>query len=458
MKGGKSNGLNERDYVGSLLLLLVSLAVYVFNLGRGVRFNGSNVGNSDLLNYLAEEVLIAEPISAIWGMHAQPPLLNSTYAIAYLFEPHQVLVLQMIWLALACSTPLLLYWTLVTVGLRTPWSLGVSALYAIYPNTLGYAFSAYSTTLIQFLFGFLLFAVARAFFARPYGCAMTAAAFMLLTLARAPFVGLLTLAVIAVCLATIIRSNAGWEKRVSVVVVLVAGMLTLAVQLHVIVDFRQFTTGSLGGFSTLRVLNVGLNSEEVRSMDLTDCQRTVLVQADNGTTLSAMQPCVEQYGDLQVRVSRAAERGNEINSRDSLLAAIAAREVALSVVRQKPLALVRGVVGRDNKPGSWHYFVSSTTLKDQPIRQAIDNIPFFAALISVPVLLGGIWMYASRQRRGFGLFLLTLFIYVTAYSLLTEILENDRYKHEAFVIYFAVIGMALFYGTQYRRAKFRASR
>lgn len=146
--------LFHRDFTVYFLVFL-SFILYIFRFAAGAEFNGSIIGSTWSWGSLTENLLIQNPVLAIWNMHSQPPLVNSIYAIAYLFYPNQLIFLQALWFIFTTLIPILLFKSLRLMNLPYKFAFALSCLYCFYPNTLGYAFQDITRLSYNFLLLFL---------------------------------------------------------------------------------------------------------------------------------------------------------------------------------------------------------------------------------------------------------------------------------------------------------------
>ena len=439
--------LFHRDFTVYFLVFL-SFILYIFRFAAGAEFNGSIIGSTWSWGSLTENLLIQNPVLAIWNMHSQPPLVNSIYAIAYLFYPNQLIFLQALWFIFTTLIPILLFKSLRLVNLPYKFAFALSCLYCFYPNTLGYAFSGYNTIVVQFSFAFFVYSLVKLVVSRVRTIIPFCISSAVLFLVRAPFLG------VALILMLLIVYSINFKRYKFVPGCFIAAALSIALimvfQFHYIKDFNQLTSSSLGGFSTLRLLKVGLDNHDYSKLQTNDCETMLLKEADSGDSIKEFPSCQNKALLLRINLDEISEYGNSINSLGSLQVAILARDLALKVLKEHPFSLVNAVFGRDNQLGSLDYFLSVKTLGDRPLRQFIDNFPFFASLLALlyilfrkiaSVLFKVNFKSETNLERSISIILVgLLFAFTVFYSLATEILENDRYKHEAYPIYFFLLG------------------
>lgn len=428
-------------------LILFATTLYFLRVASGTTFDGSYVGNSQHLNFLDESVLRTNPIEAIWGMHSQPPLLNALHAFGYLFYPREAFVIQTVWFLMSIAVPLLIFQTLVTLDLRIEVAFLISVVYALYPNTGAYAFWAYSTILIQFVFALFLYSLSLVLRNRTFSLIWLSVSLLLLVLARAPFVGFAAALILgSLLLVKTLNSRKTLHPLESSSTVF-AILLIISFQAHLLIDFKQVTSGSLGGFSTLRIIRMASTEGDIEQLNLSACQREILIGADNGSTIDEFPSC-KSYSKIPVKENHYSVLGNKINSKSSLQAGIAARDTAVNIIRQNPAILFKGLVGREEQLGSLDYFLSDTSLENRQFRRLVDNLPFYISLLCIAIFFlnrARVLVRKFERYRGkshltmFSTVAILLFVYVTSYSLFAEILENDRYKHEAYPIYFVLI-------------------
>jgi hypothetical protein len=101
----------------------------------GVRFDDSLLHHAYQL--LDVKLLHDDPITSIYYLHSQPPLFNALTALVLQLPDSAVnTVLAIIWHAAGLATALVIYVTMVRLGVRTPLAAALVCLFVLAPETL----------------------------------------------------------------------------------------------------------------------------------------------------------------------------------------------------------------------------------------------------------------------------------------------------------------------------------
>lgn len=428
-----------KDAMWVLLPLFAFFGQYLVRLFFGERFDPSYMGNGSLQNFLSASVLKSNPIEAMWGLHTQPPLLNGIYAIAFQLYPHENFFVEILWVLAGLG----LVYCVYLFCLELTKSIVIAALLAItfqlIPSTVGYVFHAYNTILIQLLFALLMLGIIKVINEKKHGILISDIALLFLFLGRAPFVSFLVLmGMVSTRLYFYRKGNSRKVLYRSSLAIMVP--ILVIIQGHFFLDFKQIPLSSWGGNSTLRAIVNGVGTEELaRQIGNDQCRLEILEKHFQGQVITAFPSCIEKYGKIMVRTTEKAAQGNKNNSAEALVASIATQDLVEYLLPRNLDALPKILFGGREKLGTIEYFLG---LSKFPVGSSAFFLENFNFLMCIVLILFYLIALSRRAvpRADFQLVLITgsLMGYILFYSLFTEILENDRYKIEANVIYFLI--------------------
>ena len=420
---------------------------YFYRLYVGQKFDGTDIGNDSLQNFLSTKSLSENPLEALWGLHTQPPLLNGLYAIAIQFQPHEDLIVQIIWALFGLVTIWCIYEFSIELLDSKIWAVSLSILYQLIPSTIGYTLWAYNTILIQALFAILALGILKISKLKIEGLYYIHIALLGLFLGRAPFAGLVIAPMILYFhwyLKTRTNSKNLTKKKMLgfslIVIVFIQG--------HFLIDFKQIALSSWGGHSTLRALTNGVGQDKLLSQVGDDqCHQEIIRNHYQGQSISAFPSCISRYDSISIRTTKAAEVGNKNNSKEALLASIATGDLAKKLVVKNILSYENVVFGSNDKLGTFQYFMGEAKFKRYSIAYFKENILFLLTILLILILI--LFCFCRRRSlKSLSLELKSIILligYAMFYSLVTEILENDRYKIEANSLYFLCSIAVVFY-------------
>lgn len=144
--------------------LLTIVAVFVVSraaaYAAGLRFDDALLHNGYQL--LDVRLLRHDPFESIFYLHSQPPLFNALTALVVQL-PHSLVntVLALAWHAAGLATAVLLYTTMVRLGVRTPLAAGLVCVFLLSPEVLVTESWFFYSQLQMLLTALLLFTLAR---------------------------------------------------------------------------------------------------------------------------------------------------------------------------------------------------------------------------------------------------------------------------------------------------------
>jgi hypothetical protein len=144
--------------------VLVIVAVFVLSrlvaYVAGLRFDDELLHNAFQL--LDVRLLRDDPITSIYYLHSQPPLFNAfTALVVQLPDSFVNTVLMLLWHAAALATALLLYATMVRVGVRAGLAAGFVCVFLLLPETLLVESWFFYTQLELLVLALMLWSLAR---------------------------------------------------------------------------------------------------------------------------------------------------------------------------------------------------------------------------------------------------------------------------------------------------------
>ena len=432
---------------------------------------------------LGSGILAADPIGSLRGLHIQPPLVNTLFAVDLAISPSMHLFLLLVNLAATVASIALLVDSLVRIGVSRVLSGTAGVLLALLPGTIAYSLWVYNVTLTGFFAITAIWGVALARSLVVPGITVSAVAALGLVLTRSTFA-------IPVLIAWVLAlAWLAWRARarpalVSLGVVLLLG---LGVQAHYLASFGQVTMSSWGGQNVLnaaRTSGVLTVTPAARGAVAADSCSSAALEAFEENRLNLWDPggllALPECGELAIPEPRGVVAWDEqfkpgsqelnLNWRYGLAASGVWAGIAVDVVRGDPLQLARMALAPPagvQASGVARYLSRS---ENYPwVVETAESLPFasvgsaystvFAPVAWLAVILGWIGAAASRRWRRsthpafwFGSALLVFHI---SASTLLEYAEAMRFRAEVEpVLMFVAVG-SVGYGVQWWRQRAR---
>jgi Dolichyl-phosphate-mannose-protein mannosyltransferase len=144
--------------------VVVVIAVFVLSrlvaYAAGLRFDDGLLHNAYQL--LDVRLLRDDPFESIFYLHSQPPLFNAfTALLVHLPDSFVNTTLMLLWHAAGLATALLLYATMVRIGVRTGLAAGFVCVFVLMPETLLVESWFFYTQLEMLLLALMLWSLAR---------------------------------------------------------------------------------------------------------------------------------------------------------------------------------------------------------------------------------------------------------------------------------------------------------
>jgi len=151
---------SRRPSTPVLVIVGVFVVSRVVALVAGVRYDDGLLHNAYQL--LDVRLLHDDPIMSIFYLHSQPPLFNALAAAVVQLPAGAVRpVLALGWAAAGLATALLMYATMVRLGVRTSLAAGIVCVYLLAPETLLTESWFFYSQLQMLLSALMLYALAR---------------------------------------------------------------------------------------------------------------------------------------------------------------------------------------------------------------------------------------------------------------------------------------------------------
>ena len=385
-------------------------------------------------------VLEDDFFGAIKGMHTQPPLLNVIFGLAILVSKfHHILVIQILWLLVAQLGLLFL-----TLGLRLITNNSIlavlfSSLYVFIPGTLMYSLWSYNTIWVQtfsimFIVSFLHLKKGTSQVLN-FLCVLVS--LVVLYLVRVPFNFIFVTAFII--LSWIHLDKKLQQIRVVRAATFAAISVILGIQAHYYVNFGLLTTSSWTLDQSLNVLKKGLDSKEKSEIaKVNSCFYSVI---NNGPwkTIDSYSTCeVQEERIAQSSFFEISRRANPLNSKEHLLGSTAIKDILIySIPRYLP-AYWKVIFGHEQFEGTLYNYLGlknfSRTFLNVAIYSFIPIYFLFSLILFVCVLA----LNRKRSLRALQVIVvpLILTLFMNAYSLVGEVVENERIRADSHAVTF----------------------
>ena len=270
------------------LAALPGLALFVVLwLATGIRLDYSLLveDNYGLMQYLGREVLINEPISALFSLHMQPPMLNALAAVDLWVTPQSHLFLAGIFLLMTLASLYLMVDVLRILSIPFIARVGAGGLFAALPSTVIYSLWSYNTTPTLFGASLAVWGVAVMKGHQVQGSFASSLGVLVLVLTRSAFLWVFALAWIGALVVLITRHDHQTKRRsLKVIPSLVVLLVVLSTQAHYFNQFGLLTMSSWSGENLAKALiqsgKLSLPAESVGFV--TGCQDSLLQSLRDG--------------------------------------------------------------------------------------------------------------------------------------------------------------------------------
>jgi hypothetical protein len=150
----------RRDHAPVLVIIGVFVASRLVSYAAGLRFDDGLLHNAYQL--LDVRLLRDDPFTSIFYLQSQPPLFNVLAALVVQLPGSMVnTTLMLLWHAAGLATALILYSTMVRVGVRTSLAVGFVCVFVLMPETLLVESWFFYTQLEMLLVALMLWGLAR---------------------------------------------------------------------------------------------------------------------------------------------------------------------------------------------------------------------------------------------------------------------------------------------------------
>ncbi len=450
---------------------------------RNFGFASSVSENIDFLwQSLGNYFLTTDPWGSLSVLHIQPPLLNALFAVDLWLTPSSHLFLGFLYFLCALGSVVLVVDTSVRLGVPRVWAAVSGVILALLPSTVLYSLWTYNVILTAFLAVAAVWGVAL-FRSRPVtGITVSIFSVLGLVLTRSTFVWVLLVvwAVLLVLMLLKSRSRMGVEAlRWSIVSVVIAVSLGIALQVHYFSSFGLATMSSWSGqniakaLTTAGTLNVTPNARAEIAAD--PCLTDILITFEN-RQVNVWDPGGQLNLPGCLAVPRATERGilawdapykgvlglegdMNYNTGNALVASQQWTNLMSIVVRADPLQLARMAFGTSEgtRASGLELYLSSAEafpfiseqMKSLPFADQLNVISrIFAPVTWILVILG--WLSAlvvrSSSLRGMWAYWLGsgLLVFHAMVSTLLEYGENMRFRAELDPVLLMLATVSLF--------------
>lgn len=431
-----------RLFLASIPGLVTFLAIYLSRTFNGQQFNIWYLTGPNLWT-LDPQVLQDSPLSALLGMHSQPPLLNAIYAVIWLSGENAALVAQVIWCLIFLLTIVSVVLILQLQEMPIFLSAVSGAILALLPGTGTYVFSSYNTSLVMLLTATTLVGVALLDREPLSALIITSASMTALFLLRSPFMSIVVIAwIISVTVIALRRCNRKQVFQLLVAALAFSSFVAL-VQAHYLIRFDQLPLSSFSSMNLSRVIEAGGVKDstiaEIRQEN--PCFEDLTSFRDLGIKPST---CEEELSRRPFMTTVSSTTANSMNSREALVDSQIQNRLNFEVLRRDPLVLARAVLGTPETEGSLKIYLGSrVTWGSIPTMLFHALLPLTFCISLVLVLVVSLIRRHNPFRSLTLCYALVLSTFMTTYALIGEYGENDRIRAESHVALFVTICLLL---------------